>query len=254
MRLALLSDLHANLRALNACLAHARAAGATRYAVLGDLVGYGAEPAQVVQVVAELAQSGAPVLAGNHDLLAAQGLPPANTPQREDEIGAAWTHDQLTPAQREYLRSLPLTHADGDALLVHATADAPPAWHYADHPVRVSRSMEAAAQLHQLRCVFGGHVHRQRMWFQGRVGDVMPFDPTPGEPVRLAPHRRWLATVGAVGQPRDGDPRAAYALFAPGPVPTLTFFRVEYEHLAAADAVRRAGLPERWARRLETGL
>jgi predicted phosphodiesterase len=256
MRLALLSDIHANLRALQACLAHARAQGATHFAVLGDLVGYGAEPAAVVEAAMALAADGATVLQGNHDELAVRGQAAALTggALSYGEAGAAWTHEQLGSARRDYLAGLPLVATLGPLLLVHATADDPPAWHYADNAPRAARCLEAASTVHGRHCVFGGHVHEQRLWFDGRRGDPMPFTPTPGTPVALPRHRRWLATMGSVGQPRDGDPRAAYALWVDeGATPQLTFWRVPYDHIAAAEAVRRSGLPQEFARRLMEG-
>ena len=81
---------------------------------------------------------------------------------------------------------------------------------------------------------------------------MMRFQPTPGMPIPVQPHRRWIATVGSVGQPRDGDPLAMYAVFDTDRA-ELTFHRVAYDHLAAADDIRKAGLPESFARRLELG-
>lgn len=257
MRIALLSDLHANLRAVQACLAHARAQGAGRFALLGDLVGYGAEPAEVVDLAMTLQASGAVVLQGNHDQMAAIG-PPVIDPgigkprvPTQAEAGAEWTHAQLSTRQRAFLQGLPLTHQEADCLFVHATADAPDAWRYASTAPMAARSLEAARQ-QGARCVFGGHVHEQRLWFAGRRGDLMPFEPAPGVPLPLATHRSWLATLGSVGQPRDGDTRAGYAMLDTGEegtaggaatAPRLTFFRVAYDHAAAAAAVRASGMP-----------
>ena len=257
MRLALLSDLHSNLRAFEACLAHARAQGADRFALLGDLVGYGAEPAQVVDLAMRLHEEGALVLQGNHDLMVSRGLTApaghAAAPANDAQAGVAWTRDQLAPAQTAFLQGLPLTQQVGDCLLVHATADDPPAWRYATTPPLVARSLEAARERHHARCVFGGHVHEQRLWYAGRRGDLMPFEPPPGSSVPLLVPRFWLATIGSVGQPRDGDTRAAYALYEDSPAPRLSFFRVRYDHAAAAAAVRASGLPARLADRLMEG-
>jgi diadenosine tetraphosphatase ApaH/serine/threonine PP2A family protein phosphatase len=100
--------------------------------------------------------------------------------------------------------------------------------------------------------VFTGHVHEQRLFYQGAVGKLMAFEPTPGVAVPVRAHREWLATVGSVGQPRDGDPRAMYALYDANNA-QLTFLRVPYDHEAAAAAIRRAGLPEANAARLAKG-
>src|SRR4051794_21751054 len=105
MNLALLSDLHANLHALNACLADARARGATHYAFLGDLVGYGADPGPVLDTVMDMAQHGAWVIKGNHDDAAVN---PQLDSQRADQLGGAWSHAQLSQQHRVFLAELPL--------------------------------------------------------------------------------------------------------------------------------------------------
>lgn len=249
MKTALLSDLHANLRALDACVAHAQAHGAQRFALLGDLVGYGAEPAEVVARVQELALAGAVVLQGNHDALAV--APPAQV-QTQDEAGAAWTHAQLSPAQLAFLAGLPLTVTVGAACLVHASADAPQRWQYVDNEHRAQASLDAACQDPAVRYVFGGHVHQQTLFFRGTDRRLLRFEPVAGAAIPVPPHRRWIATIGSVGQPRDGNTDAMYALFDPART-ALTFHRVAYDHLAAAAAIRAAGLPEFFARRLEQG-
>ena len=250
MKLALLSDLHANIRALDACLAHARASGASRFAVLGDLVGYGAQPAAVVQRVRELAGAGALVVKGNHDELA---VSLSGKARAADESGAAWTHAQLAADELEFLAGLPLTARDGPVYLVHASADAPQRWHYVDSEYRATASLNAACEDAAIRYVFGGHVHHQTLYFRGVHQRLMRFMPTPGVAIPVLPHRRWIATVGSVGQPRDGATQAMYAMFDPDRA-ELTFHRVAYDHLAAAQDVRAAGLPEFFARRLEQGL
>lgn len=249
MLLALLSDLHANARALAACLAHARAAGATRFAFLGDLVGYGAEPREVLDTVMELARHGAAVVQGNHD---AASLQPSEGARNAEQLSAAWTGGQLPDAQRSFLAGLPATAVAGDVLLVHASADAPQRWAYVDRPVLAQRSLHAAQADWGLRKVACGHVHEQLLYYRGRDGALQAFRPTPGVPVPLATHREWLAVVGSVGQPRDGDPRAMYALLDLAQA-RITFQRVPYDHAGAAAAIRAAGLPADFADRLERG-
>lgn len=249
MRLALLSDLHANLHALQACLAHARQQHASRYAFLGDLVGYGADPAGVVDLVMALADEGALVLQGNHDAMAAR--PPSGN-STLGESTALWTHDQLDAGQRAFLENLPLTLQTERALLVHATVDDPSQWRYVYDPQVASDSLDAASVLEDVRYVFGGHVHRQSLYFRGADGELLPFVPTAGVAVPVSARRHWLATIGSVGQPRDGSPKAMYALYD-SDQDQLTFHRVAYDHHAAAEAIRRAGLPDFFADRLEVG-
>jgi diadenosine tetraphosphatase ApaH/serine/threonine PP2A family protein phosphatase len=250
MKLAMMSDIHANIQALDACLAHARDLGATHYAFLGDLVGYGADPAAVVQRVQTLAAAGAWVLKGNHDALAVS--PPLDAKSMGDST-ADWTHRQLDPGQRQFLHQLPLRRQEGPLLLVHATADQPELWRYVYDARAAGASLDAAARLPAVRYVFGGHVHAQTLYYRGGGSGLMKFIPTPGVAVSLPGHRHWLATIGSVGQPRDGNPLAKYAMFDTQRL-QLMFHRVDYDHHAAAQAIRRAGLPAFFADRLASAL
>jgi len=246
MKLALLSDLHANRQALQACLADARARQASHYAFLGDFVGYGADPDAVLDTVMEMAARGAWVLRGNHDHAT---LAPRAGSLRADHVGAAWTAARLSQAQLAFLDGLPLTVNHEFLLLVHASAHEPARWTYVENAQGAADSLVHAGNATH---VFGGHIHEQRLFFQGLVGKTMPFEPTPGVPVPVPRHRRWLATVGSVGQPRDGRSEAMYALLDTHAM-ALTFLRVPYDHAAAAEAIRAAGLPEGNAARLALG-
>jgi diadenosine tetraphosphatase ApaH/serine/threonine PP2A family protein phosphatase len=247
MKLALLSDLHANARALEACLAHAQAQGANQWALLGDLVGYGPEPEAVVAQCQRMAEAGATVLRGNHDAMAVTPPVPAS---RQGEFTARWTHERLSEADRQWLASLPLTVRLESVMVVHASVNEPEQWRYVEDEGSAARSLQAATdQYPEVRFVMGGHVHHQTLYYRGQGGQLMRFTPVPGVPIPVPAHRRWIATVGSVGQPRDGDTRAGYALLDH----QLTFWRVRYDHVAAAHAVRAAGLDEALARRLESG-
>jgi len=249
MKLALLSDIHANIQAFDACLAHALEHGAQQFAVLGDLVGYGADPVAVVQRVQALAQDGALIIKGNHDALAVR--PPATVKTMGDN-GAAWTHAQLDDAQLQFLDQLPLIRQQDSLLLVHASADEPALWRYVYDERAAGASLDAATAWPDVRHVFGGHVHLQTLYYRGTGADLMKFMPTPGVVVPVPHHRRWLATIGSVGQPRDGNPQAMYALFDTQKL-QLTFQRVSYDHRGAAAAIRQTDLPALFADRLETG-
>jgi diadenosine tetraphosphatase ApaH/serine/threonine PP2A family protein phosphatase len=247
VRLAALSDIHANPLALDACLARAEELGATQLALLGDLVGYGPDPAAVVERIRALQAAGAWVLQGNHDALAA--APPAEA-RTVDEAGARWTHDRLDEAQRRWLATLPLLRVEPPCLLVHASADAPAAWRYVNNPLVAHDSLAAACSHEGVRYVLGGHVHLQALWYQGRGSTLMLFEPAPGKTIPVPAHRRWLATVGSAGQPRDGNPAAAFALLDTDAA-QLTFHRVPYDVGAMVALARRAGAPADAIRRLE---
>jgi len=250
MKLALLADVHANLQALRACLADARVRGATQYALLGDLVGYGADPGPVLDIAMQMVLQGAWAVRGNHDEAALQAATDGDP--RADPTGAAWTHAQLTSDQHQFLANLPLVVTHDFICLVHASARDPQAWEYVKDNMGAAASLEAAADSSGATHVFGGHVHEQRLFFHGAVGKMMAFEPTPGVAVPLRRHRRWLATVGSVGQPRDGASESMYALFDSDSA-SLTFLRVPYDHVAAAQAILDAGLPEFNAHRLALG-
>ena len=249
MRLALMSDIHGNIQALDACLDHARAQRADQFAFLGDLVGYGADPVAVLERLMALRDEGATVLKGNHDEMA------VNPPTDVKNIGsstATWTHSQLDGTQRAWLDALPLSTQLDKILLVHASADGPELWRYVYDERAATASLDAAADWPDVRYVFGGHVHEQSLYYRGANAGLMKFTPQPGVAVPVPAHRQWLATVGSIGQPRDGKPEAMYALLDTDRW-QLSFHRVAYDHEAAAWAIRAAGLPEFFADRLERG-
>jgi diadenosine tetraphosphatase ApaH/serine/threonine PP2A family protein phosphatase len=251
MKYALLSDIHSNLHALDACLAHAHTQGVERFAILGDVVSYGAFPAEVVARCQALQNEGAVVVRGNHEELVQTRHIDTPNPSLGSQT-AQWTHDQLSPAQRFWLETLPLTERVDQMFFVHASADAPELWRYVEDERIASLSLDAACSHPDVRYVFGGHVHHQSLYYRGTGRQLMAFKPTSGVPIPTPKHRHWIATIGSVGQPRDGNPRAMYAIFD-SHAAKLTFHRVAYDHRAAAQCVRQAGLPEYFAQRLETG-
>ena len=252
MKLALLSDIHSNVQAFDACVADANARGATQFALLGDFVGYGADPSAVVQRLMAMVDAGAWAIKGNHDEMACH-VPPATAAPTRGEMTAAWTHAQLNEGQLAFLDALPLTYQDGSLLLVHASADSPERWRYVHDARGAAASLAAAEDLStDIRYVFGGHVHEQTLYYQGRGRDLLQFMPTPDVPIPLPSHRRWVATIGSVGQPRDGRAEAMYAMFDRNAL-ALTFVRVPYDHSRAAAAIRAAGLPAFFADRLARG-
>ena len=220
--------------------------GADRRAFLGDLVGYGADPVAVLEVIERHASHGAIVLMGNHDAAALGRADDALT-------GAAlaavdWTRAQLSTRHRAFLASLPLIVEQDNIVYVHASAAAPEQWIYITGPREAADSLCAS----KANYVFSGHVHEPKLYYTGVSGTPMQFRPIPGTPIPVSRQHRWLAIVGSAGQPRDGNNAACYALFDTERE-RLTFFRVRYDFESAMRKIRAAGLPERFALRLERG-
>lgn len=243
MKLALLADVHANREALVAVLAHAAAHGAERHAFLGDYVGYGADPGWVVDRVREHVAAGAVAVQGNHDAAVVRGPQPSMNPDARAVV--TWTRGRLEAGQLAFLAALPLSQVEDDMLFVHANAWAPAEWAYLESRGQAVHSLQAT----DCRFTFCGHVHVPMLYHLASTGKAGDFKPSPGVAIPLSEHRRWLALPGSVGQPRDGDPAACYAIFDSAQH-TLTFQRVPYDHAGAAAKVRAAGLPERVAERL----
>jgi diadenosine tetraphosphatase ApaH/serine/threonine PP2A family protein phosphatase len=246
MPIALLSDIHANVAALEACLRHAQDRGADRYAFLGDFVGYGADASGVVDTVAQYAAEGAVVIKGNHDEAIEKSGGYFN-----DAAQAAleWARATLGDTQKRFLAALPLIVRERDVCYVHASAASPERWDYIDSRSAARRCADAAGT----GVTFCGHVHDQRLFFETSHGSMSEFRPSAGTAIPMPAHRRWVAIVGSVGQPRDRNPAAAYALFDRDRR-EITFFRVVYDAARAADRIRECGLPGSLAFRVEFGI
>jgi diadenosine tetraphosphatase ApaH/serine/threonine PP2A family protein phosphatase len=247
MRVALFADIHSNLDALTACLAEAEAHGAERYAFLGDLVGYGAEPGAVLDLVASYAERGAVVVRGNHDEAVLGG----GTDTMRDVAAAAveWTRRHVDAGQLAFLQRLPLTVREGEVLYVHASAELPDQWIYVSDEYMAARSLAASKGARYVLC---GHVHEPTLFYTSAAERPVPFTPVPGRAIPVPAHRRWLVVVGSVGQPRDHNTAACWAMLDLSRH-TLTFHRVPYDWRSAAAKIRAAGLPEYLAARIERG-
>ncbi len=239
MRIAVLSDIHSNLVALDAILAHAGDVDAIWH--LGDVVGYGPEPDAVV---ARLAERGAIGVRGNHDA-AALGGPEIEWFNPEARAAVEWTRDTIGPATQAWLGGLPERREIGSMTLVHGSPR---------DPLReyITSAAIARANLGHITTTHGlhGHTHVPIAFTEedGRMGVV---GPGPGSTLDLA-GRRTLLNPGSVGQPRDGDPRASYLVLDPD-AGTVSWQRVAYDIRSVQDAIRAAGLPGRLADRLGFG-
>jgi diadenosine tetraphosphatase ApaH/serine/threonine PP2A family protein phosphatase len=239
MRFAIFSDVHANLEALQAVLADARDYHCSHFACLGDLVGYNANPRECVQIVRDL---GCPTVKGNHDEEAS--LPQGSGDFNElAERAMTWTRAQLSEEDRFWLRDLRLQRQVRDFTIVHATLDTPGQWGY------VFRELDAAASFtyqHTTLCFFG-HTHVQGAFI--RNGHAHQ---TPGEQLHIEFGKKYFINAGSVGQPRDGDWRAAYCIYH-ADENIVEQRRVPYDVETARRKVIAAGLPRLLAERLALG-
>ncbi|MBV9564546.1 MAG: metallophosphoesterase family protein [Bradyrhizobium sp.] len=245
MLLAVFADIHANRQAFAACLDAARAKGAQRLICLGDCVGYGADPEWTVDTVMELVEGGAMAVRGNHDNAIATSSESMNA---EAQAAIEWTRGRLSVAQRRFLAGLPLELTDEDRLYVHAEASSPPRWRYVQSSSDAARSMIATSA----QVTFCGHIHRPALYSMSITAKMTSFVPTSGAGVPLLKGRQWLAVVGSVGQPRDGDPAASFVTYDTASR-EITYCRVPYDVEAAAQAIRDNGLPSWLADRLSRG-
>lgn len=181
MKLALVTDLHTNREAVSAVMVHAQAQGAQRCAFRGDDVGYGADPAWVVDRVREHVSRGTIAVRGNHDEAVAIGPRPTMVPDARQVV--EWTRGQLNAEQLAFLAAGPTSTAEGDCLFVHANAYAPADW------VDVQGRAEAIRSLHSTgqRFTFCGHVHDPMLFHLTATGKAGDFTPIPGVPIPLSP-------------------------------------------------------------------
>ena len=242
MRVAVVSDIHGNRQAFEAVLADIGREGADEMWCLGDLVGYGADPDACVQLAA---QHAAICLAGNHDL-AVTGELSVEEFSRGAEVAARWTREVIAPENLAFLEALePFGHAEGVGLYHASPRD--PIWEYVLSALLAEMCLDTAAE----RVCLIGHSH-VALSFVREEGDIATGERRlDADEVDLA-HGEWLLNPGSVGQPRDGDPRAAWLLLDTDR-PSAVWRRVEYDIAGAAAAIRRARLPDSLAERLGYG-
>jgi diadenosine tetraphosphatase ApaH/serine/threonine PP2A family protein phosphatase len=243
--LALFADIHANRPAFSACLEAARARGAERMICLGDVVGYGADPEWTVETVMGLVDDGAIAVRGNHDSAIGTAAVSMNAAA---QAAIEWTRGRLSAPQRRFLAELPLQVQDEDRLYVHSEASHPARWRYVETTPDAARSIEATAA----HVTFCGHIHQPALYSMSSAAKMTSFVPTPDVPVQLLAGRRWLAVIGSVGQPRDGNPAAAFAMFDTVSR-EITYCRAPYDVEEAASRIRANGLPHWLADRLLVG-
>jgi len=231
LKFAILSDIHANLEALEAVLADAQAHQCAHYACVGDIVGYNANPRECLEIVRKMDM---PCVKGNHDELCSneQCLEALNP---RAAAAVMWTRQHLSEGDKQWLQNLRYVRLVANFSIVHATLDGPERWGY------VFEKLGAAASFpYQNTAVcFFGHTHLPVAFIRDsyvRGGTYSKFKVEPG--------RRYFVNVGSVGEPRDGDPRAAYVIYDQGEG-SIELRRVSYDAEKTNAKVDAAGLPSR---------
>jgi len=242
MKVAITSDIHGNLQALEAVLEAIAATDATEMWCLGDIVGYGADPDACVELVREHA---AVCLAGNHDL-AVTGEIPLDEFSRGASLAAQWTKEVMEPSNIAFLGELRTSSLQEQIGLYHASPR-DPVWEYVLSALLAELCLDA--QRHRVCAVGHSHV---ALSFSRHEGSLATGEPRRGGVELDLSDGEWLLNPGSVGQPRDGDPRAAWLLLDLDAW-TTRFMRTEYDVSGAAAAIRAARLPDSLAERLGYG-
>src|SRR3989304_2995691 len=232
MRLAILSDIHSNLEALNKALAVVDSRGADEVLCLGDVVGYGGNPNECVEIVRKRCST---VLLGNHDV-AALDLSAAQTFTTLARISAEWTFEQLSTENKAFLRSLPLTASKEGILLVHSSPFEPSEWNYIFSAPDAHLGFEHFSE----EICFVGHSH-----VPGVFGEKSAKK-------QVKRGERFIVNVGSVGQPRDGNANLSFGFFDTDKW-EYENVRASYDVKGAAEAIIKAGLPRPLADRLGAG-
>ena len=239
MRFAVISDIHANLEAFEAVLADARENKCTQFVCLGDVVGYNANPHECVERVREM---DCPIVKGNHDEQASL-VESSRDFNEMAEAAIQWTRDNLTDADKAWLRELKFERQVRDFTIVHATLDTPDQWGY------VFNNLDAAASFtyqHTTVCFFG-HTHVPMAFIRNDGVQRHRIDK-----LRIDQSKKYFINAGSVGQPRDADWRAAYCIYHIDTA-VVEQRRVKYDLHTAQKKIIDAGLPRLLAERLAIG-
>ncbi|PYJ55983.1 MAG: metallophosphoesterase [Verrucomicrobia bacterium] len=239
MKYAVIADIHANLEALRVVLEDAKKQNCTHYVCLGDVVGYNANPKECLDIIRD---TGMPSVKGNHDeYCSSETNLEGFNPHAAEAI--QWTRQQLTEEDRQWLKELKYIRVVASFQIVHATLDGPQRWGYV-----FDRLAAAASFTYQNTAVcFFGHTHVPVAFIRDSVvrgGTYSKF--------KIEPGRKYFVNVGSVGQPRDGNPKAAYAIYDMDEG-SVELRRLDYDISAAQAKIMAAGLPPRLAERLALG-
>ncbi|MCK5833636.1 metallophosphoesterase family protein [bacterium] len=240
MKIAIISDIHSNLEALKAVLDYIEGFSVDSIFCAGDIVGYGADPVECVEIIKKRADL---VVAGNHDY-GVVGKTDISKFKQSARSAIEWTSAQLDLNQKKWLASLDLVKNDNNIKIVHSSPLSPESWHY----IRLNSSITAQFEAFSERVCFVGHSHKPGIWCSS--GDRIEC----GSSYVLSglSGYRYIVNVGSVGQPRDGDSRACIVIFDDESM-MVEFHRVDYDIDSAANKIISANLPEQLASRLYKG-
>lgn len=270
MKYAIFSDIHGNLEALTVVLDVCRRERVDAYLCLGDIVGYNANPKECMKIVRDI--PGFVCVKGNHDEYASNGDSGAAGFNPHAKTAVLWTQSQLSDSEKQYLANLPMRGniRGANMTIIHATLDSPSAWGYIFDAYQAEDNF--ANQFTQL--CFCGHSHVPIMfvkkpvtvvsdrrieevpeWADHREGGLTDEEMNCADTITctILPAYKYLINIGSVGQPRNRDRRASFAIYDTD-AKTVTRYRIPYDFRTAQQKILSAGLPERLAARLEHGM
>lgn len=244
MRIAVFSDVHSNVEALQAFIEHASYQRINHYMCLGDIVGYGANPNACIRLLQTL--PGVNFIVGNHDNAAMGGT---HTMGANAAQALLWTRMRLSAESHAFLKNMKETIKKGNLFFCHANPCGIADWYYISKKTFISRTFF----LTRAKILFAGHTHSAAMITRKNFLCVYIRKPESGSVVPAASLNRQIFNCGSIGQPRDGDPRASYLIYDTREK-VVEFHRVAYDHEGAAKKIKAAGLPEALALRLALGV
>jgi len=241
MRYAIFSDIHANLQAYEAFLEDAKKEGIEEYFCAGDIVGYGADPHECIEITKRL---GLRLVCGNHDWATAGKFDVENLNQ-DARDAVVWTRDVLDDTDKDYLGSLALLYQNSEFTIVHSSLDC-----LQDFPYVLNTAQaEKTIHIQSTPLCFAGHSHVAGVFFEDKNGYIHR---TIASELSIEKGRRYLINVGSIGQPRDGDWRSSYCIYDTEKK-NIRVKRVEYDVKKARDKILKTDLPVHLAERILVG-
>jgi predicted phosphodiesterase len=245
MRLAVFADIHANLEALQAVVKDFQDQQVDRYICLGDLIGYGANPNECIDLIRSLPN--VIVVLGNHDAAVTWETTPYGM-SKSAQQAIFWSMETLTEKNLSFIKNLEPTRVMGNMIFSHANPYNPKAWRYVNSRKYAARTFAGTTQ----QLVFIGHTHKPMVITRKNFFQMSFEKPDSAMIYTTTSRSRQIYNCGSVGQPRDGYPLACYLIYDTR-LQQLTYRRVPFDHQSAAAKILAAGLPSHLANRLATG-